>query len=310
MAEALDDDDDIFVYMGGDQQVPDGVRRARIHKDVKIIRARAFRDRRKLVSVEFHDGVEIIEAEAFYGCLFLRSANKLLGIKIIKRVAFYECRKLMDVEFGDQLETIKEQAFQRCDSLKTIRMPSVRTVGRAAFGSCHDLSDVEFGEALRTLHEAAFTKCRNLKRVVLPLKENLIGNQVFNQCNRLSKVNLVGGIHNTVVSLHMESWRSEMMDEINRINQTLPTVGKRGKTEAIKQWMGSTFRQLNHILLMKEAATLLELALWKANLDNEGGQLEREGVRMTRGRRKRARIESCVTSGASIVIKNVLPFLS
>jgi len=61
---------------------------------------------------------------------------------------------------------------------------------------------------------------------------------------------------------------------------------------------------------LKETITLLELALWKANLDeNSGGLLEQEGVRTTRGQRKRARKERCVTSGASIVIKNVLPFL-
>ena len=36
MAEARDDgDDEIFVYMGGDQRVPGGVRRARIHRSVK-----------------------------------------------------------------------------------------------------------------------------------------------------------------------------------------------------------------------------------------------------------------------------------
>ena len=62
---------------------------------------------------------------------------------------------------------------------------------------------------------------------------------------------------------------------------------------------------------MKEATTLLELALWKDNLnDNEGGLLEREGVRTTRRQLKRARKEICVTSGASIVIKNALPFLT
>mmetsp|Transcript_21687 Transcript_21687/g.34017 ORF Transcript_21687/g.34017 Transcript_21687/m.34017 type:complete len:82 (+) Transcript_21687:1-246(+) len=77
--------------------------------------------------------------------------------------------------------------------------------------------------------------------------------------------------------------------------------------------MESVIRRLNHYKtehhqILKEATTLLELALWKANLDdNEGG--EREGVRTTRGSRKRARKEICVTSGASIVIKNVLPFL-
>ena len=49
--EEAQDDDEIFVYMGGDQRVPDGVRRARIHQDVKIIPARAFQLRIQLVYV-------------------------------------------------------------------------------------------------------------------------------------------------------------------------------------------------------------------------------------------------------------------
>ena len=65
MQPAEDDDDEIFVYMGGDQQVPQRIRRARIHKSVKTIRARAFSNR-SLISVDFHDGIEIIEADAFY----------------------------------------------------------------------------------------------------------------------------------------------------------------------------------------------------------------------------------------------------
>ena len=35
---------------------------------------------------------------------------------------------------------------------------------------------------------------------------------------------LVGATHNTVASLHMESWRNEMNAEINLINQTIPTI--------------------------------------------------------------------------------------
>ena len=71
MAEAQRDDDEIFVYMGGDQRVPDGVRRARIHPSVKNIPARAFRNRTRLISVEFHDEIEIIEDYAFDWCLII-----------------------------------------------------------------------------------------------------------------------------------------------------------------------------------------------------------------------------------------------
>ena len=51
MAEAAARDDEIFVYMGGNQEVPDGVVRARIHKSVKIVRARAFRRRTQLITL-------------------------------------------------------------------------------------------------------------------------------------------------------------------------------------------------------------------------------------------------------------------
>ncbi len=57
--------------------------------------------------------------------------------------------------------------------------------------------------------------------------------------------------------------------------------------------MASVVRNLDcykseHLILLKEATTLLELALWKANLDGKEGDL-REGVRTTRGSRKIAR---------------------
>eukprot|EP00986_Skeletonema_menzelii_P009417 scaffold4281_cov167-Skeletonema_menzelii.AAC.4 len=106
-----------------------------------------------------------------------------------------------------------------------------------------------------------------------------------------------------------------MNDEINRINQVLPTIRTGDKTPAIRQWMRSVIGRLDHYKaehhrLLKEATTLLELALWKANLaDNEGR--EGEGVR-TKGEvtMKRVREEARVTSGADVVIKNVLPFLA
>jgi predicted NAD-dependent protein-ADP-ribosyltransferase YbiA (DUF1768 family) len=66
-----------------------------------------------------------------------------------------------------------------------------------------------------------------------------------------------------------------------------------------------------HYISLKEAMSLLELALWKANLDDNVGDdaAAREGRRVTRRQRKRARKDRCITSGASVVIKNVLPFL-
>ena len=312
MAEAQEDDDGIFVYMGGDQQVPQHVRRARIHRSVKIILAQAFRECIHLISVEFHDGIEIIEEEAFLSCFSLSGSIKLLGIRIVKAEAFY-CCGVTDVEFGDKLETIEQSAFHFCTLLRSITMPSIRTIGKFAFYKCGQLTDLDLPEGLETLGYSSFRDCTRLRRITTPLKLGMIGNDVFSGCPNLIIVNLDGGIHYTVASLHLESWRNEMRGEINRINQTLLNTTK--KTQAVQQWMKSVNHRLDiynceHQKTLKEATTLLELALWKANLeDNEGGVVETEGVRTTRGRRKRARKEICVTSGASIVIKNVLPYL-
>ena len=103
-----------------------------------------------------------------------------------------------------------------------------------------------------------------------------------------------------------------MEEEIDRINQTLPDTQSADKGAAINQWIRSVIDRMEHYkaehkILVKEAVTLLELALWKANL--EENDVDLEGVRATRGQVKRARKERFITSGAGIIIKNVLPFL-
>eukprot|EP00984_Skeletonema_dohrnii_P005414 scaffold1907_cov73-Skeletonema_dohrnii-CCMP3373.AAC.5 len=305
-------DDDIFIYMGGDQVVPNDVRRVRIDKSVKIIPQRAFYGRKHLIDVEFHEGIERIEKYAFFCCVSLMSV-KLLGIKVIGNGAFSGCRGLSDVEFGDKLETIGTSAFYNCASLRRVRSPSVKTIGQYSFNYCKELTDLEFGKALVTIQVYAFRNCHKLKQIAMPLKSDMIEGNAFHFCSELTAIDLVGGIHKTVASLHLERWRNEMKDEINRINQTLPNTPSYQKTPVIQQWISSVISRIDHYkaehkALLKEAATLLELALWKANLDDNEGEME--GVRTTRGRRKRARKAICVTSGASIVIKNVLPFLT
>ena len=115
----------------------------------------------------------------------------------------------------------------------------------------------------------------------------------------------------------------EVMDAINQtlrviesINQAIPDAQCTTKGAATNQWIRSVLDKLEHYktehkVLLKEAMPLLELALWKANLDeNEcNGIASQEGVRSTRRQVKRARKERCITSGASIIVKNVLPFL-
>lgn len=89
----LEDDDvgggdDIFVYTGGDQQVPDDVERVLIAENVVIIPARTFEDCRQLIEVEGHNKIKKIEHSAFNRCPCLRRVAKMQGVVEIGQFAF------------------------------------------------------------------------------------------------------------------------------------------------------------------------------------------------------------------------------
>ena len=179
--------------------------------------------------------------------------------------------------------------------------------------------DVKFGEDLERIEGGAFFKCTSLRSIVIPLKDNLfICYDAFDMCSKFSRVDILdGGIHETISSLQLESWRAEMEGEIDQINQTLPET-PRGKASAINRWIRSVLNRMEHYksehqILLKEAMTLLELALWKTKLLNEAGE-KKCSADVTKKKVKidaeAARKEHRVACGASIVIKNVLPFLA
>ena len=209
------DNNNLFMYMGGNQRVPRDVRYVRVHQSVCT----------NLISIEMHDGVEIIEGGAFQTCPSLRGI-KLPGVKVIEEEAFQRCTALENVEFGDKLETIGRAAFTGT-ALRNIKIPKVRFIGNVAFAGCKQLTEVELSEDLeRIVGEAAFYTCIRLRRIVMPLKHNLFGNRVFSECDNLSQVEIVGGIHKTISSLLLNSWRNEMKDEIGRI-EIFPTPIRR-----------------------------------------------------------------------------------
>ena len=237
------------------------------------------------------------------------------GVKIVEKWAF-NFAPLTDVECG-KLEIIEQAAFGRCSSLTSMNLPSARIVGSFQFNRCRALVDATFGNTLERIEEEVFMDCKSLERISIPFKDGLITDDIFQGCGNLKHVDLVEGeLHETISALHLEEWRNDMNEEIDSINQILPDARADSgqKSQVIQRWIGSVMRKIihykaEHQRVLSEATVLLELAMWKTNLDDKnGGRNVREGAR-TRGGVKRARREVCVTSGASIVIKNVLPFL-
>ena len=319
LLEAVNDggDDDIFVYTGGEQEVPRDVKRVRIAENIDTIPAETFSHCLQLIEVEGHNNLKKIDRGAFDNCTSLRRVRNMAGVIEIEKQAFYHCHALSEMEF-DKLEIIGSSAFRYCRSLRSIKMPSIRRVGGATFMCCYALTDAVFGQGLESIERNAFFKCTALRCIVIPLKDNLIiDNGAFYNCENFSRVDIIaGGIHKTISSLHLEIWRNEMEEEIDTINQILPATLE--KTGAIQQWITRVLGRIEHYkrehkMLEKEAMTLLELALWKAKLIKSTDEKKCNVEEVTKKAMivpEAERKEHRVTCGASIVIKNVLPFLA
>jgi hypothetical protein len=177
MADALlnnGDDGDIFIYTGGEQEVPRDVRRANIDESVDTVLARAFQNCEQLIEVVGHDKLKKIEEDAFNNCPSLMWMSNMNGVIEIEDHAFHNCTALSDVEF-DKLEIIGYGAFFRCESLRSINMPSIRRIGNFAFEDCCvALTDAVFGQELERIERFAFLGCPSLRRIAIPLKDDLI----------------------------------------------------------------------------------------------------------------------------------------
>ena len=105
-------------------------------------------------------------------------------------------------------------------------------------------------------------------------------------------------------SLGVEKWREEIVSIIDGF----PTY----RSDAMQRTMELVYSKLVSYEQLKEATSLLELALWKTKIDEAPNYLRRgEG-----SSQKRARIDifsqrnQCrINSGAEIVVPNVLPYL-
>ena len=87
----------------------------------------------------------------------------------------------------------------------------------------------------------------------------------------------------------------------------------------IRQWIRSVIRKIGHYkaehrAILKEATALLELSLWKAKLAGFTAEDDKDSVAENTAKKAKidvddAKKEARITSGADIIIKNVLPYL-
>eukprot|EP00984_Skeletonema_dohrnii_P013221 scaffold5460_cov153-Skeletonema_dohrnii-CCMP3373.AAC.8 len=266
-----------FNYTGEDDPVPHDATHITVDQSVRVIPEEALSDNPNIEEVVCDVNVKRVERGAFSWCPSLRRVI-MPGVEVVKKYAFNECKALTYVECG-KLERIEERAFSWCTSLRSINLPSAKIVEGFAFAGTA-LTDVILGSKLERIERAAFDDCTALERITIPLKDGMITHgSIFYECDNLKHVDLVQGeLHETIAALQLEEWRNGMKEEIDSINQILPTAYAGGwdddvgdyedgeKAQAIRTWIGSVLGkiihyQAEHQRLLDEAATSLQLAL-------------------------------------------------
>ncbi len=133
------------------EDVPQDVIHVQVHPSVRVIHAGAFLGHRRLMSTKLHDGIEVIEKEAFWNCSSLHEILFPPSVRAIKAHAFWGCSGLTAAILNVGLKVIGGGSFYNCASLVRIDIaPSVRAIKREAFCDCSGLTIVELGKHRHT----------------------------------------------------------------------------------------------------------------------------------------------------------------
>lgn len=153
-----------------------------------------------LESVEFGNGLEIIDEYAFNECFALKSVTLPKSVKSIGECAFVYCQSLETLVLNDGLTSIGDCAFGGCASLKNFNMPdSVTSIGwgmlmfggGAGFGgegsTENNISGIKISAGIKEIAEFAFSGC-SVKSLRLGDSVETVGYSAFYGCGALESV--------------------------------------------------------------------------------------------------------------------------
>ena len=163
--------------------------------EVTGIGERAFYNCTRLVSIDFPDGLTVIELEAFAFCESLVSVYFSESITSIGYGAFACCDSLASVDLPESLTDIGGLAFNACSSLVSVYFPeSLTSIGYGVFGSCTSLVSVYFPESLTEIGDYAFQSCTSLTSIDFPDGLTEIGDYAFQSCTSLTSIDFPDGL--------------------------------------------------------------------------------------------------------------------
>lgn len=115
---------------------------------VESVRSLAFQGSQYIKKVVLPDTIKFIGFRAFYDS-YIQSINFGNGVKIIDENAFEECTDLKEINLSEGLMTINNAAFAGCRSLESIVLPdSLEKLGDSVFDGCESLKSIHIGANL------------------------------------------------------------------------------------------------------------------------------------------------------------------
>lgn len=192
--------------------------------DITELKDNAFKNNKNLAHIKLPNTIKTIGAEAFSGCLILKTVNFPSSITEIKNGAFKICKSLYHINLSETKITIINQqtfydcsslisavlpetissgidgnAFAYCTSLNTINIPSkLNVIGDAAFYECRSLKNIKLNENITQIYRMAFYNCSSLKKINLPKKLTSIGEETFIGCSLLQNIEYNGDKANNI----------------------------------------------------------------------------------------------------------------
>ncbi|CAJ1952250.1 unnamed protein product [Cylindrotheca closterium] len=185
----------VFLYKQDAEDLPSDIMSLVTDVSVRVFRKQALRYFHALEEVEFSEGLEEIEASAFFDCRALRKVSIPSTVKCTGKRSFHRCTNLVDVQLKEGLVSIENSAFGVCTELGTMRLPSsVAIIEQSAFGHCRSLVSIELQEGLQFIGIQAFQSCTSLKEIDIPSTVVKIEWGAFRDCHQLSRVGLKVGL--------------------------------------------------------------------------------------------------------------------
>lgn len=139
--------------------------------------------------------VTSIGAEAFNGCLSIKTLTVPEGITSIGDYAFECCECLTQATLPTSLRSLGMGAFSGCVMLETVTLPEgITEIGDGAFFYCKHLSSIELPDALETVGEFVFAECGSLREAKIGSGLKKLGTRMFWGDMSLQSVELSEGL--------------------------------------------------------------------------------------------------------------------